>query len=135
MNKLHRYCKKAPVHPIDPGHTLFTNISVDLVGPLLKSFVADFIKGFYAICGIKGTLSTAYHPRTDGQSERAIQELEIHLWCFMNDEQDDWVDWISLAKYAFNDKPNTSTGVTPHYATLGLHPAKGYPSVMHDPDR
>jgi hypothetical protein len=51
-------------------------------------FVADFIKGFYAICGIKGTPSTAYHPQTDRQSERAIQELEVYLRYFMNNEQD-----------------------------------------------
>jgi hypothetical protein len=188
MNKPHRYCKKAPLHPVDPGDVPFANISVDLVGPLPEShnkdmilviidkttkcvafiptvrtltaegyakllvdhwicfpttvtsnrgpqFIADFIKGFYTICGIKGTPSTAYHPQTDGQSERAIQELEVYLRYFVNDEQDNWVNWISLAEYAYNDKPNTSTGTTPHYATLGLHPAKGFSPVTHDPDR
>ena len=191
MNKPHRYRKKAPLHPVDPGQIPFANISVDLVGPLPKSddkdmvlvivdkttkrvsfvptirtlnaegyakllvdhwirffgvpstitsdrgpqFVADFIKGFYAICGIKGTPSTAYHPQTDGQSERAIQELEIYLRYFINDEQDDWVNWIALAEYAYNDKPSSSTGITPHFATLGLHPSKGFPPTPHDPDR
>ena len=190
MNKPHRYRKKAPLHPVDPRQTPFTNISVDLVGPLPKShdqdmvlvivdkttkrvsfiptnrmlnaegythllvdnwirffgipstitsdrspqFVADFIKGFYVIRGIKGTQSTAYYPQTDGQSKRAIQELEIYLRYFVNDEQDNWVDWISLAEYAYNDKPNASTGITPHYATLGLYPAKGFPSVSSDPN-
>ena len=97
-------------------------------------FVADFIKGFYAICGIKGTPSTAYHPQTAGQSEHAIQELEIYLRYFVNDEQDNWVNWISLAEYAYNDKPNATTGITPHYATLGLHPAKGFPPISPNPD-
>ena len=43
MNKPHRYRKKAPLHPIDPGPIPFTNISVDLVGPLPKSYNKDMI--------------------------------------------------------------------------------------------
>jgi hypothetical protein len=42
-------------------------------------FVNKFIAAFYESCGITGTPSTAYHPQTDGQTERINQELDIYL--------------------------------------------------------
>ena len=43
MNKPHRYRKKAPLHPVDPGQVPFENISIDLLGPLPKSYNKDMI--------------------------------------------------------------------------------------------
>ena len=42
-------------------------------------FVAEFIKELWKSLGVKGQPSTAYHPQTDGQTERVNQELEVYL--------------------------------------------------------
>ena len=45
----------------------------------------------------------AYHPQTDGQTERVNQEVEQFLCLFMNHRQDDWYDWLAIAEFAYND--------------------------------
>ena len=45
----------------------------------------------------------AYHPQTDGQTERINQEVEQFLQLFMNQRQDDWYDWLVIAEFAYNN--------------------------------
>ena len=53
--------------------------------------------------------STAYHPQMDGQTERVNQEVEQFLHLFVNQRQDDWYDWLSIAKFAYNNQVHAST--------------------------
>jgi hypothetical protein len=53
-------------------------------------FVTDFTRELYRLLRIKLTTSTAYHPQTDGQTDRINQEMEQFLCLFMNECQDDW---------------------------------------------
>jgi hypothetical protein len=61
-------------------------------------------------------LSTAYHPQTDEPSERQNQTLEQYLRAYVNYQQDDWLTWLPLAEFAYNNSIYASTGVTPFYA-------------------
>ncbi|GLB43132.1 putative retrotransposable element tf2 155 kda protein type 1-like [Lyophyllum shimeji] len=54
-------------------------------------FVAEFTRELYRLLGIKLSTSTAYHPQSDGQTERVNQELEQYLRVFCNERQDDWM--------------------------------------------
>lgn len=54
---------------------------------------------------INQRLSTAYHPETDGSTERANQEVETYLRTFVTYEQNDWVKWIPLAQLSINNRP------------------------------
>jgi len=47
------------------------------------------MKGIYAQLGIEQNPSTAYHPQTDGQTERVNQEMEQYLWLYCSYWQDD----------------------------------------------
>jgi len=67
-------------------------------------------------------LSTAFHPQTDGQTERQNQTLEHYLRCYVGYRQDDWVDWIPQAEFTYNNTVHASTGTTPFYAMYGYHP-------------
>jgi hypothetical protein len=74
---------------------------------------------------IETALSTAYHPQTDGQSERTNQEVETALRMVVNYHQDDWVDWIPVIEFALNNRYKRSLGTTPFYANYGFHPRLG----------
>ena len=56
--------------------------------------MACFTKELYRLLKIKGTLSTAYHPQTNGQMEQINQELKVYLQAFVNHLQNDWSDWL-----------------------------------------
>ena len=63
-------------------------------GPKL---VAHFLKRFCELCNMKLALSTAYHPQTDGQTERCNQTLETILRCYINFKQNNWHSILPLA--------------------------------------
>jgi hypothetical protein len=71
---------------------------------------------------IKQNVSTAYHPQTDGQSERANGQLEQYLRIYGNAEQDDWAALLPMAQYMHNSWINTSTGYTPFDLLIGHTP-------------
>jgi hypothetical protein len=67
-------------------------------------------------------LSSAYHPETDGQTERQNQTLEQYLRCFCCLEQDDWAVWLPVAEFAYNDSMHATTGISPFRAYHGADP-------------
>jgi transposase InsO family protein len=69
-----------------------------------SNFVSAFMRELYSQLGIAANPSTAYHPQTDGQTERLNQEVEHYLRVFTNYHQTDWVEWLTLAEFAYNDK-------------------------------
>lgn len=74
------------------------------------------------LCGTKMKTSTAYHPQTDGLTERTNQTLETYLRSYCSYQQDDWVDYLALAEFTFNNSTNSSTQVTPFFAGTAQHP-------------
>lgn len=89
------------------------------------NFVSAFMREFYSLLGIMSNASTTYHPQTDGQTERLNQEVEHFLRVFTNYHQTDWAEWLTLAKFSYNDKVQSSTGYSPFYLNYGQHPWKG----------
>jgi len=87
-----------------------------------QQFAAKFTLELNKLLGIQTALSTAYHPQTDGQTERTNQELEQYLWVYTNFMQDDWSDWLSTAEFAYNNRVHSSTGFSPFFLEYGRHP-------------
>ena len=87
-----------------------------------SQFAAKFTITLNELLGIKSALSTAYHPQTDGQTERTNQELEQYLRLYTNFMQSDWSDWLSTAEFAYNNRQHSSTGHSPFYLEYGRHP-------------
>ena len=58
-------------------------------------------KAWEQICktSIKWHLATGYHPETNGQTERANQEVEAYLRLFVNYLQDNWSEWCAIMEY------------------------------------
>src|SRR5882757_4498563 len=84
------------------------------------------MKELNKMLGIETKLSTAYHPQTDGQTERMNQELEQYLRMFVNYCQSDWPEWLAIAEFSYNNKIQTSTCVSPFYANYGYNPRMGF---------
>ncbi|QRW25843.1 Retrotransposable element Tf2 protein [Rhizoctonia solani] len=86
------------------------------------TFNAKFIRHLYKRLDIKPTYSTAYHPQTDGQTERIQREAEIFIRMFGNHCQSDWVSLLPLAEFALNNLKQTSTGKSPFQICYGYNP-------------
>ena len=67
-------------------------------------------------------MSTAYHPQTDGQTERTNQVLEGYLRNFVNYDQKDWYQLLPLAQHAYNNSVTNAQGMSLFYANYGFHP-------------
>src|SRR6202045_2993566 len=88
-------------------------------------FVSRFMKEFYAMIGVKANPSTAFHPQTDGQTERVNQEIEVYLRAYVDHLQDDWAKWLSTAEFALNNREHSATKQTPFFLEYGRHPWNG----------
>ena len=86
-------------------------------------FAGKFTKNLCQALGITQNMSTAFHPRTDGQSERTNQSLEQYLRFYVNDRQDNWADLLPMAEFAHNTWRNESTRKSPFKLLMGFRPA------------
>ena len=57
--------------------------------------------------------------------ERINQEIGTFLRHYVNYQQDNWMDWLAVAKFQYNDKKHVATGRTPFELNFGRHPWKG----------
>ena len=69
--------------------------------------------------GTQIKLSTAYHPQTDGQSERTIQTLEDLLRACILDWGGDWEKHLAFAEFTYNNPYKASIGMAPFEALYG----------------
>ena len=96
-----------------------------------KLFTSNYWTTLLAEMGIKRKLSTAYHPETDGQTERTNRTMKTYLRIYSNQRQNNWVSLLPMAQMAYNNKVSESTGKTPFFANYGKHPnlfLRTYPS-------
>ena len=73
-------------------------------------FASRFIEELMKALETKRMLLTAYHPQTNGQTERINQEIGTFLRHYINYQQDNWTEWITAAKFQYNDKKHVVMG-------------------------
>jgi len=89
-------------------------------------FVVGMMKKLNNLLGIQTKLSTAYHPQMDGQIERINQELEQYLRVFIDHRQEQWLDWLEIAEFTYNNKIHVATKTSPFKANYGQDPRMGF---------
>jgi hypothetical protein len=94
----------------------------DIVSDRGTQFVSKFWRSLFEILKVDIKLSSAFHPQTDGQTERVNQVLEQYLRCTINYQQDDWTEYLPFAEFAYNNTLHASTQQTPFFANYGYHP-------------
>jgi hypothetical protein len=65
--------------------------------------MAKFTHALNQLLRMEMALSMAYHPQMDGQTERLNQELEQYLWLYVNHMQTNWVDWLPITEFTYNN--------------------------------
>ena len=101
-------------------------------------FMSDFWKIFLGKLGAERVMSTAYHPETDGQSERVNGVINQYLRVYTSYLQDDWVELLATAEFSYNNSWQASIKTTPFIANFGRNPsfdageAKAFTDVPHE---
>ena len=86
----------------------YYNLSDSIVTNQGSHFILKFWSSLWYFVGIKQKLFTAFYLQTDGQIERQNSIMEAYLWFFVNFEQDNWVYFLLIAKFAYNNAKNAS---------------------------
>ena len=89
-------------------------------------FVAEFTRELYQLLGITLSMTTAYHPQVDRQTECVNQELEQYLQVFVNKRQDDLDELLLMAEFQYNNHIHSGTQQTPFLLDTGRHLRMGF---------
>ena len=92
-------------------------------------FTTAFTKELCRVLDIEQNISTAYHPQTDGQSERANQWVEQFIRMYIDHLQKKWAGLLPVAQYTHNSWPSATTKKGPYELILGYIPR------VHQPRR
>jgi len=85
-------------------------------------FKSEFWRELSKALGQRLLMSTAYHPQTDGSSERGIQTMSQILRAVVDDYQTNWVAQLPLVEFAMNSSVSESTGYAPFESNYGWLP-------------
>ena len=101
-------------------------------------FAFHFMGELYKILEIKRKMSTAFHPQTDGQTQRLNCEINIYLHIYVSNRQHNWAKWIKIAQFVWNNTvlsvmTDSSFGITQSYSPrLGTEPVDVSSPVTKD---
>lgn len=85
-------------------------------------FTSQFWRELFRLAQVSLSMSSAYHPQSDGQTERVNQCLETYLRCFVHSCPRRWIRWISLAEFWYNTSEHSALGKSPFEVLYGHSP-------------
>ena len=84
-------------------------------------FTSHFWRELWSKLDTKLKMSTAFHPQTDGQTERTNRILEEMLRNYVNYKQNNWDECLTACEISYNNSVHDSTGFSPYYMNSGIH--------------
>uniref|UniRef100_A0A3B3E207 Gypsy retrotransposon integrase-like protein 1 n=1 Tax=Oryzias melastigma TaxID=30732 RepID=A0A3B3E207_ORYME len=105
----------------------FYGLPQDIVSDRGPQFISRVWKAFCRAIGATTSLSSGYHPQTNGQTERANQDLEAVLRCVTANHPASWSTHLPWVEYSHNSLVSSATGVSPFMASVGYQPPR-FPS-------
>uniref|UniRef100_A0A3Q3A6S0 Gypsy retrotransposon integrase-like protein 1 n=1 Tax=Kryptolebias marmoratus TaxID=37003 RepID=A0A3Q3A6S0_KRYMA len=97
-------------------------IPQDILSDRGPQFSARVWKHFCSALEAKVSLTSGYHPQSNGQVERMNQELEATLRCLTSSNPTDWSTYLPWVEYAHNAHISAATGLSPFEVSLGYQP-------------
>ncbi|KAL0149844.1 hypothetical protein M9458_054892 [Cirrhinus mrigala] len=94
----------------------------DIVSDRGPQFTAKFWQAFCRLIGTTSSLSSRFHPQTNGQTERANQQLERFLRCFAGEHQRSWARYLVWAELSNNIHTSSATNLSPFEVCYGYQP-------------
>jgi len=85
-------------------------------------FTSHVMREVWKKLNVNQSLSTAFHPQTDGETERVNQEIEQFFRIFCNFQQDNWSQLIPFAEFAHNVRTHSATNHSPFKIWYGFQP-------------
>jgi len=85
-------------------------------------FTSKFWTTLMQLLQVKLNLSTAFHPESDGQTERVNQTLEQYLRSYCSYQQDNWISLLPFSEHAYNTSMSQSTKASPFEINSGFSP-------------
>jgi len=104
-----------------------------IISDCRPQFASRFQIELRRLLGYKNALSTAFHPQTDGETERVNQELEVYLHIFCANDQMSWASMLPLAEFIHNSRHHSARGTSPFFLMMGYHP-KTIPDFVEPSD-
>ncbi|MBW0491844.1 hypothetical protein O181_031559 [Austropuccinia psidii MF-1] len=98
-------------------------LQVSIVSDRGSLFVSSFWTNLCQKLKISRGLSTSFHPKTDGRTERLYHILEQYLWIYVSYHQYYWHTWLPLAEFAYNNAEHSSTKQYPFFTIYGRNPS------------
>jgi len=95
---------------------------LDIISDQDKLFVSKFWKALHHLTGVKLKMSTAYHPQTDGSSERSNKTVNQCLRYHVQRNQKGWVAALPLIRFQIMNSVNGSTGYSGFQLLMGRSP-------------
>ena len=95
-------------------------------------FTGDFWSTMQKLFGTDLLMSTAYHPQTDGQTERTNRTILQTLRNYVNRNGSNWAKFITTVEFAINSAVNSSTGKSPFEVVYGYLPRILPPAIYDD---
>ncbi|KAK4384513.1 Transposon Ty3-G Gag-Pol polyprotein [Sesamum angolense] len=97
-------------------------LPVNIISDRDEVFTGVSWRELFKLLGTTLSLSTAYHPHTNGQTERVNQCVENYLRCMCHLRPKQWNRWLSLIEFWYNTNFHTSLKLNPIQALYGYHP-------------
>lgn len=97
-------------------------LPMEVVSDRGPQFTSAFWKAFCKLLGASVCLSSGFHPQSNGQTERANQQLETVLRCVASQNPTSWSQQLPWAEYAINSHISSSTGRSPFECSWGYQP-------------